>query len=347
MATYKVIQDIEAEDKLVGPFSLRQFIYGLIVLACLFVAYQLARVQPLLAIPLLPPAVLFGFLAAPFGHDQSSEVWLLAKIRFALKPRRRIWDQAGVLDLVTVTAPKKVETHVGDGLNPYEVKSRLSALANTLDSRGWAVKNVNINMYGQPSYLAGYDNSDRLINPDTMPQNVPADPAAQYDDVLDEQTSFTAQHFQDMMNASTQAHKQQLVQQMQGSTAAATGQTAQVPTNDWFTGHQYARPAAPIVADQPLTTEEKQVLDKAHKNRGRTDPALSHMRSLKPKRTKAHNGGKKAAKQADKPVTPPPDPAIIQLANNDDLNVATIARQANLARPEANSSSDEVVISLR
>ena len=28
MATYKVIQDIEAEDKLLGPLTLRQFIYA-------------------------------------------------------------------------------------------------------------------------------------------------------------------------------------------------------------------------------------------------------------------------------------------------------------------------------
>ncbi|MGH7158305.1 MAG: PrgI family mobile element protein [Candidatus Saccharimonadales bacterium] len=28
MATYKVIQDIEAEDKILGPLTLRQFIYA-------------------------------------------------------------------------------------------------------------------------------------------------------------------------------------------------------------------------------------------------------------------------------------------------------------------------------
>ena len=46
------------------------------------------------------------------------------------------------------------------------------------------------------------------------------------------------------------------------------------------------------------------------------------------------------------PVTPPVDPAIISLANNDDLNVATLARQANKAN-EQRPSDDEVVISLR
>jgi hypothetical protein len=31
MAVYKVPQDVEAEDKLIGPFSFRQFIYLIIV----------------------------------------------------------------------------------------------------------------------------------------------------------------------------------------------------------------------------------------------------------------------------------------------------------------------------
>ena len=31
MAVYKVPQDVEADDKLIGPFSFRQFIYLLIV----------------------------------------------------------------------------------------------------------------------------------------------------------------------------------------------------------------------------------------------------------------------------------------------------------------------------
>ncbi len=46
MATYKVIQDIEAEDKLLGPLSLRQFIYAVIVVLQIFVVFQLSKVSP-------------------------------------------------------------------------------------------------------------------------------------------------------------------------------------------------------------------------------------------------------------------------------------------------------------
>src|SRR5688572_27716301 len=112
MATYKVIQDIEAEDKLLGPLSLRQFIYAVIVVVLLFVMWQLFMVQWALALPFLFPTVFFALLAAPVGGNQSSEVWLLAKIRFFLKPQTRVWDQTGIKQLVTITAPKKIDRHL-------------------------------------------------------------------------------------------------------------------------------------------------------------------------------------------------------------------------------------------
>jgi hypothetical protein len=110
MATYKVIQDIEAEDKLLGPFGLRQFIYLIIVAVTFFVMYKLSEAGAwFIALPLLPIPLFFGMLALPVGGEQPTETWLLAKVRFFVKPRRRIWDQAGQLNLVTITAPKKIE----------------------------------------------------------------------------------------------------------------------------------------------------------------------------------------------------------------------------------------------
>ncbi len=74
---------------------------------------------------------------------QPNEVWLAAQIRFFIKPRRRIWNQDGAKDLVRVIAPKREVHHYTDGLSQNEVKSRLSALASMMDTRGWAVKNVS------------------------------------------------------------------------------------------------------------------------------------------------------------------------------------------------------------
>ncbi len=329
MATYKVIQDIEAEDKLVGPFSLRQFVYAIITLASLFLGFKLATVQWYLAFPFIPPAVLFGFLAAPFGHDQPSEVWLLAKIRFSLKPRKRIWDQTGVQELVTITVPKKFDRHLTNGLSQTEVKSRLSALANTIDSRGWVVKNIDANVYEQPSYLGSRNASDRLIDPSSLPQEVPGYGNVAVNDVLDENTSPTAQNFQAMMTAATQVHKQQLMQNIQDSGGTPPDPISGV-SNPWF-----SQPTT--VVDDSVTSQQLKE-SRSHKN-----TSFTNMRKLQPLGSKMKQ--KKDAAASDKPMAHVADPAIIELANNDDLNVATIARQANKSAGSLNNA-DEVVISL-
>src|SRR3982750_3914966 len=150
MATYKVLQDIEAEDKLLGPLTLRQFIYAGIAALCGYIIFLLAsKGAAPLAIIFLPPMALCAFFAFPWTKDQPTEVWALARIRFYIKPRKRIWDQTGIKELVTITAPKVVDHNYSNGLSEGEVRSRLRALADTIDSRGWAIKNVSVNMYGQ------------------------------------------------------------------------------------------------------------------------------------------------------------------------------------------------------
>src|SRR6202167_364448 len=96
MATYKVIQDIEAEDKLVGPLTLRQFIYAGIAALSGYLGFLTAsKGAPFMLGVFAPITFVCGFFAFPWGKDQPTEVWALAKIRFFLKPRRRIWDQTG------------------------------------------------------------------------------------------------------------------------------------------------------------------------------------------------------------------------------------------------------------
>src|SRR5437868_2196661 len=104
------MQDIEAEDKLVGNLTFRQFIYALIAALFIYINFLcIANGAAFLVVSFGPPALFLGFFAFPLGRDQPTEVSALAKIRFYFKPRRRIWDQSGEKKLVTVTAPKRAE----------------------------------------------------------------------------------------------------------------------------------------------------------------------------------------------------------------------------------------------
>ena len=88
MATYKVIQDIEAEDKILGPLTLRQFIFALIAIFLFYICFILVTKACIsLVLIFLPPALFFGFFALPFGRDQPTEIWALAKLRYWFKPR--------------------------------------------------------------------------------------------------------------------------------------------------------------------------------------------------------------------------------------------------------------------
>lgn len=363
MATYKVIQDIEAEDKLVGPFTLRQFMYAGIVAILGFVTFKLAPVNKFLVIPFLPTMVFFGMLSLPFGHDQPTEVWLLAKVRFFLIPRKRIWDQSGIKELVTITVPKKIEKYLTDGLSQTEVKSRLQALANTIDSRGWSVKNVNVNMFSQPSYLANTQtDSDRLIDTSTLPQDVPDFEVLPADDMLDATNNPTAQHLDSMITQSEQAHRQNLVAKMQGKKQPASDK--QAPADYWFMNQPEPGKIPdgsavfshnPVVVpgtktndtflnenEKPSDTEAK-LLDKIHREKAKPNPAYGHMKVLDP--GDAHKTKRKSSKHPEPEAENPNKYNIARLAGNDDLNISTIAREAN--KQDQKSSDDEVIINLR
>ncbi len=367
MGTYKVIQDIEADDKLLGPLSLRQFIYAAIVVAMGFVAFKLGELSIFLVIPFIPPIIFFGLLAAPLGREQSSEVWLLAKIRFFLKPKKRVWNQDGIQELVTITAPKKIEKILSKNLSETEVKSRLEALANTIDSRGWAVRNVNVNMFAQPAYVGGGD-SDRLMDASSMVAEVPSYDITASDDILDEQNNPRAQNLDRLINQSAQARKQELVNMMQrgSATAATNGATAQSvapPANPpppstnqqdyWFMNPQAAAQATTQVAapaPEPTVTpqDEQQLLNQIHANKNKPS-SQGHMRVLQPidDQTATTPPPTQPTPAPTQPtMTSTPDPAILGLANNDDLDVATIARQAHKTADKQKPSDDEVVISL-
>ncbi len=368
MATYKVIQDIEAEDKLLGPLTLRQFIYATIVLVSCFIMFKLAVVSPLLVIPFLPHTILLAILASPIGKDQSPEIWLLAKIRFFLKPRLRVWDQSGIKELVTITVPKKIEHRLTNGLSQTEVKSRLQALANTIDSRGWAVKNVNVNMFAQPSYVLNQVGSDRLIDPGTMPQEVPTINPAEFQDMFDERSNATAQHLTQMISESEQARRQQVLQRMQNPASATS---APAPANYWFLNESHvpitsgqAAFAAPSVVSpgSDLTraasvskAEEKALLAQIHPDD--STAYTGHLKRIEPAGSKKPKKKQKdlvdtvpAQQPQTGPTTPPQptphtvDPVITSLASNNDLNLSTLSREANRAMKQ---DDGEVVIKLR
>ena len=314
MATYKVIQDIEAEDHILGPFSFRQFVYLLVAVFFLYLGFlSLSKNVAFLLVLFLPPALFFGFLSFPFIKDQPTEIWALAKIRFLVKPRKRLWDQSGSKELVTITVPKKLEVSLTDGLNQSEVRNHLKALSETIDSRGWAIKNVT-----GPNAPLLQENSDRLINPDSLPKNVPdyvVDPQA---DILDDDNNIIAAHMNQMINQSTLDHRQKIMEMM----------TQAKNINDQ--------------SSEEISTEIK--IQKAT-----SQNTTSRLHNIKSGNVKTEVETKSTdnppiLSPENRPMTPQKNPVILNLSHNDDLNLATLGREAD---KKVSSSDNEIVIPLR
>lgn len=159
MASYKVPQDVEADDKLLGPFSFRQFIYLMIVGGAIVLAVALFQVFPLLAIIPVPIAIFFAILALPLKKDQPMETYLAAIVSFYLKPNRRFWIPGQSESTILITAPKKVEENRVRDITQEEASHRLSFLANIVDTEGYAIKNANSPMRDE-FYAEAYNTTD-------------------------------------------------------------------------------------------------------------------------------------------------------------------------------------------
>jgi len=314
MAVYKVIQDIEAEDKLLGPLSFKGLVYAGITVLLGFINFKISIAGSLgpvrwpLVLLFLLPMILFGVLASPLGRDQPTEVWLLSRIRFFLKPRIRIWNQVGVSQLVTITVPKKIERQLTKSFDSQEAKSRLSALATTLDSRGWAVKHVNVNLNAYAGYLGGEDGdgSDRLVDTASLVQDVPTVEVHAADDILDAQNNPTAQKFQTLITQADANRKQVLKKKLNP------------------------------IKDMPFLQTEAPTYDAGKENLHDLHPSVGFGKNAHSIKAEAV-----AKKEADNRVTQAHQAAKLELAQSgNDISVASIAKLAN------RGNSGEIVVDL-
>jgi|GEM_PF-658417 len=270
MAVYKVIQDVESEDKLIGFLSLKGLIYAGIAAGSAFLEVDMAINQKygvfrfVVMFIFLFPMALFGILASPLGREQPTEVWLLSRIKFFLKPRQRIWDQSGTMDMVEVTAPKKEELHLTKELSQDEVQSRLKTLAMTLDTRGWAIKNVDVNLSVPEVQAQGETQSDRLVGTGGMPQQMPVVDVRAADDIMDEKSNPTAQKFEAMMRQAEEDRKHTILATLRGlvDESEPSQSKPKPPERDNQKSHHKAKiKHIRKLEDKPAQEDEQQTFD--------------------------------------------------------------------------------------
>lgn len=322
MAQYKVPQDVEAEDKLLGPFSFRQFIYLMVAAIGIFLMWALAQIFIGLLIIPFPVVAFFLILALPLRKDQPMEAYLLAMVQFFLKPRKRYWNPDGTVNLVEITAPKVAEKQLTKDFSGDEASQRLAYLAQVIDTGGWAARGA-------------------MSANDSMNDIVVAE-ASHAEDVLDDD-SGVGQSFDQLIASSDNSRKQAVMDRIKQSMSQTSAPSATIPTPSLGNITAPAYPIAP--ADEPAQPAVK--FDPY--------PAAIHQKVIDP------NGPRRQPVQSlprtqPQPVQQPtqtttptpsesqPSPDIIRLANNNDLSISAIAREAHR---KDKHDDEEVVISLR
>ena len=312
MAQYKVAQDVEAEDKLLGPFSFRQFIYLIVVAVACAVAWGLARIFIALAIIPLPVILLFGALALPLRKDQPMEIYMAALVSFYLKPRKRIWIPDGRESLIQITAPKVEEINRKD-LAQEEVEQRFSYLADIADTEGWSIRHVTPQAQAQ-------------VNSAMEPDQYFA--AQQTEDPLGDDGSV-AHNFDTLISDTNVAQRQYIVEQMR---RAATPTAAQ----------QTVPPQSP---NQPSVPPRYSPYPTIHQSV--VQPLNNQAAGVRPAPVAQQVANASAAPTPAATSAEPVSDDIIGLANNSGLSIQTIQQEANRIRQkEQEADSGEVFISL-
>ncbi len=302
MAQYKVPQDVEADDKLLGPFTFRQFIYLLVAAGFIALAWTLFQVFPGLVIIPIPIVLFFGALALPLKKDQPMETYLAAIVSFYLKPRTRLWESGQAESTIQITAPKQKEENRSKNLSRDEASHRLSFLAEIVDSGGYSIKGAVASPLKEEFYAEANTAEDIFeANP-------------------------TSAHIEQAIQDKNNIRHQELVKQMrQAIEKAETIHNIQTPSIAKF-GNTAQQPQSilnPPVTQSTVVTPTAQSLPPNGQNSVIITPQAPSIPETK--------------------ATAPAD--IVELANNTDFSVETIAKEAK--RLEQKHDENEVYISLQ
>lgn len=351
MAVYKVPQDVEADDKLIGPFSFRQFIYLIIVAIAGAMAWGLAQLFMPLAIIPLPIIIFFAALALPLRKDQPMEAYLSAVVSFYfLKSRKRFWQPDGIDSFVTIIPPKDADRILTKDLDETEATRRLSYLADLVDTHGWAIRGSGAAPDTSISTDLYYESQQA---PDMMDSTTPA-AQAMIQHLHEEVDEKRQEAIDGMRHAATQT-PQPSVTPNPSAPATPVNTAAQSPRPP----HVSPAPVSTLPSVEEIRARQELVIKQTTEKNSRD--ALAYVNALVEEAS-----DQKPAQQPIAPATaniPPttsvstPDTGTMELTKQQadelskqtDVSVQTLAQEASRVaeKNKVLRSGDEVTISFR
>jgi PrgI family protein len=219
MGQYKVPQDVEAEDKIIGPLTIKQFLYTIAGVGCGIATFALGKYFPPIYLLGALPTLLFLALGLWQRQDQPFEALFLALVSFTVKPRKRIWLKEPIADIFRIIAPKPVEEAAP--VDPREIMGQLEKLSQVVDTRGWSAKQPEL-QEPDPLYTSSFHMEPR-IGVEGLDQNIFATSAVEIhatDDILDLQNNPQAQELNRLIENSVRDIREEAMARMQAASVA-------------------------------------------------------------------------------------------------------------------------------
>ena len=132
---FRVPQKIDLEDKVIGPFTIKQFLYLLAggMLDYIWLRFFSFGIFVLLAIP---TTIFFIAMAVARVQDQPFPKFLGSLILFLFKPKQRTWGREAPLPkLMVIKEKERKEAHPEA---KKMTKGELEKLSAILDTKGWS-----------------------------------------------------------------------------------------------------------------------------------------------------------------------------------------------------------------
>lgn len=311
MSSYKVPQDVEAEDKLLGPFSFRQFIYLLIAAGCGALAFFLGQAFFPFIVLFAPIAIFFLILSLPLRKDQPMEIYLAAVLNFWIKPRKKIWQADGIDRMVEFTNIIEEKDSISlKTLSSEQAIERISFLSNVVDTGGWAIRGVDNNPALQDSVITAAEEVSDIHEDDEILES-----------------------FNRMLNDRSNKHRSDVLNDLK-----SIPRTQIQRPYDNLQPYSYAQ-------NQPQTAWQQEQPSQATN----TIPQPIPVAQIQPQPLQQPNNNfiNLPAPETTPPQVTPQTPSlnqispdIMNLATNEDLSIETISSEANRLSRENEQSKD-------
>jgi len=174
---YKIPQNIDIEDKIFGPLTLKQFLYAMgggIIVYILFNIFGQSDFGMFIIIS-LPIAILTLALIFVKVNERPFIDFIFYFADYSRSSKIRKWDKSAKIKMENIKTKiteeekglqKELEKDAKRGI----VKSRLNELATILDTSGWSIDNKSDNLKGRisSSKNLGQTNFKEKMRDDTL-----------------------------------------------------------------------------------------------------------------------------------------------------------------------------------